>query len=157
MSRDVSLSWQQATNAEETGEAILILVRISHPALSDDIRVTSDSVDTVSNGETFIAFPFDIELASDSDDEFPTARIAIDNVSREITQSIRQITSAALVQTMIVRGSEPDKIEADQPDFELRDVRYNSLVVEGKLSIETFAQEPYPAGKFDPARFPGLF
>jgi hypothetical protein len=157
MSRNTSLTFRQGVFAQETGDAILILVRISHPSLSDDIRVTSNSVDTVSNGETFIAFPFDMELAQDKDDELPTARLTIDNVSREITQAIRQITSPATVRTQVVRGDDPDTIEADQPDFQLRDVRYNSLVVEGTLNIETFAQEPFPAGKFDPARFPGLF
>ena len=157
MSRNTSLTFRQAVYGEETGEAFIILLTLSNPGLSQPIRVSNDSVDTVSNGNTYVAFPFQIELPDDTDEGPPTARLTIDNVSREIVQAVRTVSSAVDVEISIVLSSDPDTVEASFPDFQLRDVSYNVLTVEGRLNIESFAQEPYPAGRFDPARFPGLF
>jgi hypothetical protein len=157
MSRNTSLIFRQAVYGEETGEAFIILLELSNPGLSQPIRVSSDSVDTTHNGNTYVAFPFDIALPDDTDENTPTARLTIDNVSREIVQAVRTVTGAVNVNIKIVLASDTETVEAEFPDFQLRDVRYNVLTVEGSLNIEQFAQEPFPAGKFDPARFPGLF
>ena len=157
MSRNTSLTFREAVYGSETGEAFLILLELTNPGLSQPIRVTSNSVDTVHNGDTYVAFPFEIELPDDTDEGPPTAQLRIDNVSREIVQAIRTVQTAVDVDIKIVLGSDPDTVEAEFADFQLRDVKYDALVVEGSLNIETFAQEPFPAGKFDPARFPGLF
>jgi hypothetical protein len=157
MSRNTSLTFREAVYGQEAGEAFIILLELSNPGLSQPIRVSSDSVDTTHNGNTYVAFPFDIALPDDTDEGPPTTRLTIDNVSREIVQAVRSVSTAVDVDIKIVLGSDPDKVEAEFPDFQLRDVRYNVLTVEGQLNIESFAQEPFPAGKFDPARFPGLF
>ena len=157
MSRDISLTAKQAINAPETSEAFLILLTIDHPNLSQPIRVSSDSVDTTSRGNLFIAFPFELTLPNDSDDNAPRATLNIDNVDRQIVQAIRSIPSAPTVLMEIIRGADPDLVEAAFPDFQLRNVTYNSLVVSGELTLEQFLGEPYPAGGFFPANFPGLF
>jgi hypothetical protein len=36
-------------------------------------------------------------------------------------------------------------------------VSYDALVVEGELSLESFLREPYPAARFTPGDFAGLF
>lgn len=157
MSRDVSLSLREAVNAPETGEVFLVLLTIDHPDLGAPIRVTSDAVDTVSRGETFVAFPFELTLPEDGEDRPPRARLRIDNVDRRIVQAVREIASAPTVLMEVVRAADPDTVEAAFPEFRLRDVSYDALVVEGELSLESFLAEPYPAGIFSPAEFPGLF
>lgn len=157
MSRSVSLTARQALYAQETGEAFLVLLTIDHANLASPIRVSSDAVDTVSRGDTYIAFPFRLSLPDDSDDRPPRARLTIDNVDRTIVQTLRQISSAPTVLIEAVRGADPGTVEAAFPDFELANARYDALTVQGDLTLESFLHEPYPAERFTPADFPGLF
>jgi hypothetical protein len=157
VSRSVSLTARQALYAQETGEVFLVLLTIDHADLASPIRVSSDAVDTLSRGDTYVAFPFRLSLPEDGDDRPPRARLAIDNVDRTIVQSLRQIGSAPRVLIEVVRGADPDSIEAAFPDFELTDAHYDALTVQGDLTLESFLREPYPAALFTPADFPGLF
>lgn len=142
---------------EEMDEAIIVLLTISHDDLTNPIRVCSDNVDVESNGNTFIAFPFEIELPQNAGDEAPRAKLQIDNVDRSIITIIRSITTKPTVTIEIVRSGDLDTIENTFPDFSLQDVTYDALTVSGILTLEEFLYEPYPADIFDPARFPGGF
>ncbi|MFH1158915.1 MAG: DUF1833 family protein [Pseudomonadota bacterium] len=157
MSRNVSAELKQAVYAQETTEAFIVLVTLSHPDLATPIRVNSSGQEVISNGDLFVAFPFEVILPDDVDDRPPRARLSIDNVSREIVLAIRTISSAPFVTIQIVMASSPSTIEAAFPDFRLANITYDQLTVEGDLTLEEFIGEPYPARVFSPADFPGLF
>ena len=157
MARTLSSGAVAALNAQETGEVFIVLLTIDHVDLAAPIRVSSDAVDTVSNAETYIAFPFELSLPTDLEDGPPRARLRIDNVDRQVVQAIRQINSPASVLIEIVRGADPDTVEASFPDFELREVSYSALFVEGDLVVEQFSAEPFPAKSFTPGDFPALY
>ena len=57
----------------------------------------------------------------------------------------------------IVRRAAPDVVEARFDDFRFTNISYDSQTVSGDLGVEDFTAEPYPAGQFSPALFPGLF
>ena len=57
----------------------------------------------------------------------------------------------------MVKSSTPDTVEAVWYDFEMRNVTYNALEIEGTLTYENFLQEPYPAHHFTPSQFPEIF
>jgi len=143
--------------ATETDEAILALVTIDHDTLSTPIRVTSDAVETVSNGNTFQPFPFQYTFPDQSDENEATAKLKIDNVDRKITKAVRELSSAPTVTTQIVRGSDPDTIEASFPDFKLVNVSYDKHTVEGTLSLESLVSQPFGTHTFNPQYFPNLF
>ena len=157
MSRNVSAELKQAVYAQETTESFIVLVTLSHPDLETPIRVNSSGQEVISNGDLFVAFPFEVILPDDVDDRPPRARLSIDNVSREIVLAIRTISSAPFVTIQIVMASSPSTIEAEFPDFRLANITYDQLTVEGDLTLEEFIGEPYPARVFSPADFPGLF
>ncbi len=157
MSRSISSLTRQALYAPETGDAFLILLTITHATLEEPIRVTSDAVDTVSRGETFVAFPFDLVLPDDGEGRAPRAKLTIDNVDRTIVQAVRGLTSSPGVLIEIVRAADADTVEARFLDFKLINVSYDAQRVEGVLTIEDFTAEPFPAGTFSPGLFPGLF
>lgn len=157
MPRTLTTAARAALYSAETGEAVLILLTLAHADLPAPIRVTSDSVETVSRGDTFLAFPFEISLPDDDDERPPEMRLTIDNVGREIVDAVRSITTPATVLMEIVLGSAPDTVEVAFPDFELVDVTMDALAVSGRLTLESFDIEPYPAGEMNPIDFPGLF
>jgi len=157
MPRTVSDTFRSAIYAPETAEAFLALISIDHPTFATPIRVTSDAVDTVSRGNTYVRYPFRVTLPTDAEGGAPLARLSIDNVHRDILRQLRATPDAATVTIEIVLGSDPDTVEVSFPDFELREVSHDFLTIEGTLSVEHFAAEPYPAGVFSPADFPGMF
>jgi hypothetical protein len=157
MSRTLSTAARQALYGATTEEVFLILLTLDHETLEMPLRVSSDAVNTVSRGETFIAYPFQLSLPDDEEGKSPHARLVIDNVDRQIVAAVRGLTSAPTVLMEIVRAADPDTVEAVFADFRLTDVTYDSQVVEGDLTIEDFTAEPYPAASFSPSLFPGLF
>ncbi len=157
MSRSLSSLAQQSLYAAETGDAFLVLLTLSHPDLSAPICVTSDALPTVSNGVTFVPFPFDLALPNDLDAKSYRARLVIDNVDRQIVTAVRSVTTAPDILIQIVRAATPDTVEAAFVDFKLTNVIYDAYRIEGDLTVEDFTAEPYPAGSFSPGFFPGLF
>ncbi len=69
---------------------------------------------------------------------------------------MRLADSGPTIVMEVVRGSDPDTVEASFPDFRLLSAEYDALFVEGELGLELNG-EPFPSASFDPARFPGLF
>ena len=157
MSRTLSSAVLQSLYAQETDEVYLVLITISHEELADDIRVSSDMVDTVSRGDTYVAYPFEIALPSDEEGAPPRTQVVIDNVSKEIADNLRAITSPASFTIEVVRGADPDTVEISWDNFQLRNIKGDVFQISGELNIEDVTQEPFPADTFTPAKYRGLF
>ncbi len=156
MSRTLSTTGLKAIFAQEISEVFAILLTITHPDLEMPIYVSSDAVDTVSRGQVYTALPFDLTLPDENDLHMPRAYLTIDNVGRVLMAPIRQMNAPADVKIEIIRVSEPDFVEIAFPDFKLTNIRYDAAKIQGKLSLEVFASQPYPAGIFAPSEFTGL-
>lgn len=157
MSRDLTTTTRQAFYSQETGEAFLILLTFEESSLPEPIRVVNNPTDIVSGGDIYQAFPFEITLPDEGEDRAPTARLRIDNVDRSIVQAVRNAVDPIIVTMEIIRADDPDTIEVSFPDFELREVTYDALIVEGRLLLKSLRRRQYPADTFSPSGFPGLF
>jgi len=156
---------REATAPQST-DVLCILVTIEHDDLSetlyfvqDEVRpeTSGDNAGITSNGNFHIAFPFRITLPNDRDQEVPRSTLRIDNVSREIIDSIRSISSSPTISINIARQSDPDTIERGPIVMTLEDVIYNAIVIQGNLGAELFLDTQYPYQKFTPNTAPGLF
>lgn len=157
MSRNLSTGTRQALFAGDSAETFIILLTFTHDGLAEPIRVCSDAADIVSRGSAYVAYPFELTLPDDDESRAPRARLVIDNVDRQIVATLRGLATSPVLTLEIVRAAEPDVVEAVFHDFRLRNVRYDSHVIEADLTIEDFTAEPYPAGSFCPSLFPGIF
>src|SRR3990167_2193641 len=157
MARTLPLFASRALMAGQTDEAFLLLLTISHADLATPIRVSSDAVNTVSNGETFIPFPFSLSLPDEVTDSPPSVRLSIDNVDRTIMGTIREIDTPLSIRLEVVAASSPDDVLAGPFDFSLRQADGDAASISGELRFEDVLNEPSPAGKFTPAVAPGLF
>lgn len=164
--RNLSNAARAAVFAQETSEAFLVLLTITHPSFSEDIRVSSDPTQelpeaggrgTISNGLEYIYCPFSITLPNEDDTGVARAQISVDNVDRRLTQAIRQADSAVGIKIEIVLASAPDNIEMSLDGFQMAQATYDALTVSGELSMEYYDLEPFPAGRFNPSGFPGIF
>ena len=168
-----SLGFRQAVYAPETGRFPIALITISHPDLTDDIRISTDPTErlegegyttdvqvvygTVSRGKKFIFFPVKLKLPDDTPEGPGEIQIEIDNVHQQYTETIRTIHSPPMFNVELVLDNSPDLVEGQWPEFELRNVTYNASVITGTLKMESYVTEPFPAGNITPSQFPGSF
>ena len=141
---------------QETDEVYVILITIDHEELPAPIRVCSDSIDTLSRGDNFISYPFELSLPDDQEGAPPAASITVDNVHRDLTNSLRMITSPASFTIEIVRAAAPDEVIPFQP-LKMKSVKVDAQSITGELTVDDASTEPFPCNKFTPKRFPGLF
>lgn len=142
--------------ASETADVWLLLLTITHAALAEPIRIVNNNENIDSNGETFTAFGFDISLPVDSPERAPQARITIDNVSRELIETLRSLTSSPTVRFDFIRAAAPDVLELTWTNFQLQDVVWDAQQITATLSQADLVTEPFPAHTFTPAFFRGL-
>lgn len=170
MSRDVSLDFIAAVNAQETDEAFIVCVTIDHPDLPAPVylnnsgenisRFIGDSSGDSTGDVVFLACPFQPILSEDSDDRPPQAKLIIDNIDRTLVAAIREAAAggvAPVVTLELVKASDPDLVEAAFTDFEMREITYNSLTIEATLTLEGLFKEPACGYSFSPTYFAGLF
>ena len=156
----LSENFKIAANAQETDKVFLMLLTIDHADLSEPIRVTSDTVETVSRGETFEAFHFDLNLPTSSDGQIASTKLTISNVDRRIVEAIRKMSPGsdpASVLMEVVMADEPDVLEMSLEGFSLTNVTYDRIKCEGRVTLENFYNEPWPKDNFDPNRASGMF
>lgn len=166
MSRNVSNAFKAAAFAQQTGEAWILLVTINSPNLAQPIRVASDPYEVlpiagvrgvVSRGDEYIYLPFSISLPAQDDTGIARAKISIDNVGRDVVLAVRQSQSKISIAIEVVLASALDTVEMSLSDFTLDGISYDALTIEGEISVEYYDLEPYPARRFTPSDFPGIF
>jgi hypothetical protein len=157
MSRNVSTTARAAMYAAQTDQVFLQLLDIDHENLQDPIRVVNNTETMAHGGNTYLPFPFRIDLPDEQEDTITNARLTIDATDRQIIIAIRQLATAPSITWKLVLASSPDTVEAGPFDFVLRNVRYSLHTVSGELVYEDRLNLEVPKLKFAPEHFGGLF
>jgi hypothetical protein len=123
----------------------------------DSLRVCNNSVDVVSRGQTFTAFPFQIVLPNDDSEKLPTVSLKIANVSGEIMDFIRGLPEAPNLLLEIVTDVDFDVVEKSVGFLTMNVIGYNALDITGSLTVENILSRRFPAGDYSPVEFPALF
>ena len=157
MPRTVSLSAMQGAMAQETDEVYLILLDIDHADLPSTLRFVNNDSDVTSNSNLYTAFPFEATMPDDKDDKEPSAELRIDNVSRDLIDEIRSISSPPTMTLSVILASTPDNVEWGPLEFDTLGVTYDAQSITFTLGYSTFVREPFPYKTFDTINFPGMF
>jgi len=156
MPRELSADALASLNAQQTGEAWLVLITIDHSSMGSPIRVVNNNEDIVSRGDTFVAFPFELVLPGEDPDGVTKAGLRLDNVDRSVITAIRTLTSPPTVKIEIIISSDMNTPEISFTGMLLRNVSYNAFTIQGDLEFEDLLSEPMTL-QMTPSRFPGLF
>jgi hypothetical protein len=155
--RTLTQATRLAIMGEETTDVFLFLLALTHPEL-DTLYFVNDTRPCVSNGVTYMAFPFDLTLPDDREDQITSIRLTINNIDRRIVEAVRRVDTPAVFVLSLIRAAEPDVVIAGPFDCTLRNVSYNAQTVSGDITpMEPILNEPYPQHLFDPSHFPALF
>jgi hypothetical protein len=156
MVRQVTSTFWEALSFSATDEDFVVLATISHPNLGEPIRVCSDTVDLVSNGNTFIGFPFEFTLPSDNDGP-PKGKLRIQNVDRRIGEVVLTLDTAVDLQLDVVLRSEPDTLQVSYKTLKMRNITGDALAIEGEISVRDYTALPWPKTRSTKGLLPGLF
>ena len=166
MSRNLSDNARRAAFAQQTDVAFIILITITHPDLSDTIRLCNDPLmdlpsagvkGVVSRGEEFVYLPFNFVLPKSDETGIAKAKLSIDNIDLSMVVAVRTATSSLRVLVEVILSNDPNNVEIALPDFQLDSATYDAFTISGDLSMEYYDLEPFPKDRFTPSQFPGLF
>lgn len=158
MARAYSSEYKSTLAAVSSNEAPLILLEIDHADLSGPVRVVNDTQNITSNGEIYVALPFRCELPDDFDGQLPRARLAVDNIGRDLMSWIETSAGGAgsTCRFMQVMRSRPDTIEWEIT-MNLYNVRCTFMEVSAELGYDNTFSRAACALSFTPAIAPGIF
>lgn len=158
MPRQYSPQYKSTLGAVNAPEAPLIMLEINHADLSQPVRVINDTQDLTSNGNLFIACPFRCVLPDDYENQLPKAKLAVDNIGRELVYWIETSNGGegSTVRFMQVMRSRPDLIEWEIT-MALTNVHVTMLEVSGMLGFENLFSRPAVHMSYRPENSPGLF
>lgn len=155
--RNLSEAALASITSQDTDEVWLLLLVIEHAQILDGpLRFVNNMEDIDVNGDTYIAFPFAIDLPGEDPDQPNNARLRIDNVDRRIIEAIRGLTSPPKAHLRVVLASQPEVTEIEFNDLIIRTADYDALYIDANMTYEHIFTEPVSLD-ITPARFPGLF
>lgn len=157
MSNEISDALKEQLFLNESTDPVLELLTLSHPSFANPIYLVSNTEDIISNGNTFVAFPMRIVLPEDNSETDKRIRISFDNISRFLIDSLRSITDPIDITYQIVLASNPNIIEIEITDLQLRNITSNVNTIEGTLALDDFLRTELSSEKYTPSNFPGLF
>lgn len=158
MARAYSAAYKSTLAKTSAEEAPCILLVINHPALASPVRVINDSDNLTSNGDLYVAIPFNCELPDDFEGQLPRASLSVDNVGRELmywieTSAGGEGSTATFRQVM---RSRPDVIEWEITMY-LYNVSADVQHVSAELGFANFFGRPAVQMSFRPELAPGVF
>ena len=149
---------REATFKVSSDEIFLALLTISHPDLGvdDPLRISSDTVDTISNGETFQSVPFEFILPGDKDGRVIATDIRVEGVTDLILPGLRAITSRPSLLIQVVLASTPDVVEVSFDNFFLRKADYDAIQITARFTQDSDKTTPFGLF-FTPSNFESVF
>jgi hypothetical protein len=178
MSRLSSLSAAavSALLSQESNDTFITLITISGTGISPAIRLADNYTQRINALETpqeitygvvsnyedgsnknYLFLPFNLTLPIEDANQAPTCNLTINDVTRYLIPTIRDISSPPTANIAFVLKSSPNTVEISFPSFLISGINYNADSVTAILTLGSLAQEPFPAHTFTPAYFPGLF
>ena len=145
--------------ALSTDEVWWILLKIDHPVLAGNpFYLINETKNQTIGGQEYLAYPFNIVLATDDGEQLPKVKLTIDNVDRALVQTIREINDTPTVDIALVLSSQPTVTEIQISGLVLREVTYNAFTITGTLYSDDLLNSRWPADKISLASgYLGLF
>lgn len=144
-----------ATSADEP---FLVLLEITHPDLTEPVRVVQDSQDLTFEGNTYIACPFDVVLPDDVAGQLPQAKLQIDNIGRELTQWLESSNGGQEARCRIIQIMRSDLATVEfEITLDLTALVVNNEKVTGNLGFVNMLGRTGTVPSFTPQSAPGLW
>lgn len=140
------------------GDAPLTLLEITHADLTAPVRVVNDTQDCTSGGHLFVGVPFSLTMPDEADGQLSRARLAVDNVGRELVGWIDASAGAlgAQCRIMQVLRDAPDVIEWEIT-MDMGGISIDTATVGAALGFDDLLSVPAVTMRYDQTTAPGMF
>jgi len=155
VSNELSNELKQELFAQESGDPFLALVTLTHTTFT--ARLVNNTVDVISRGDTYLAFPMKIRLPVDDGETARDFSIEFDNVSLDLITQLRSVTGDIGVKIELILASHPDVVQMSHTDLLLRSVSYNSQRVSARIVLDSFLAVEMTSERYTPSIYPGMF
>lgn len=142
--------------SQESDDPFLTLLTLTHDSF-DTVRLVNNSKDIVSRGDTFVAFPFTIRLPVDDGETAREFSIELDNVSLELVEEIRSVTTKIDVKIELILASMPDDVQMIQDNLQIQNIQMTKQRIIAKIIVDDFLNVEMTGERYEPSNFPGLF
>ena len=154
--RQLSNQFLAQLYSSQSDDPFLTLLEISHDSFST-LYFVNNTENITSNGQEYLAFPMILTLPSDDTETNREVTLTFDNVSLELINEIRTVTTPMDVVMKMVLASNPDNVEIEVGELKIRDLTYNVNTISCKLYMDDFLNTEIPSEKYTPINFPGIF
>lgn len=141
---------------QTSSDPFLMLITLSHTSFGS-IYLVNNTENIISNGNTFIAFPCRVTLPPDTAEAKREARIEFDNASLELIEEIRTPTDPIDAKVQMVLASDPDTVEIELAELQIRDVLYNANKITARLILNDFLNTGLSSERYTPTLYPGIY
>ena len=143
--------------SQESDDPFLTLVTLTHASFASPIRLVNNTKSITSRGNVYTAFPMRIRLPVDDGETAKEFTIQFDNVSLELIDEMRSVTTRMGVKLEMILASMPDVVQMSQDDLFIGSIFYNAKSITAKLVLDSFLNVEMTSERYNPSNFPGLF
>ena len=154
--RPATVPYAQSSSSEIVFLALLTFTIPGQPAVTP-LRVVNNTLNVISRGLEYEAYPFDIILPEDEIDKLPAVKLSIDNVDRRIMAWLRGFSIAPQMLLEVITNVNFDVVERSVGFLTLTTVDYDAFKITATLNVDNVLARKYPPDTYDPVQFPGLF
>ena len=157
MSNQISAELLAQLYSPNSDDPLLTLFTLDHELFPAPILLVNNNEDIVSRGLTYNKFPVKLVLPPDDGETERVVNISFDNVSQELLEEIRTVTSPIRLKLELILASIPDEVQMEFDELKLVQVSYNSQTINARIIPDDFLNAAMTSEKYDPTTFPGLF
>lgn len=142
---------------QESDDPFLTLITLTHPEWTTPVRLVNNTRNITSRGEVYLAFPMRIRMPVDDGETARDFTIDFDNVSLELIEQIRTVTTKIGVTMEMILASIPDAVQIAFTDFAINTISYNASRITAKVVLDSFLNVEMTSERYNPSNFPGIF
>lgn len=145
---------QRVTDAD----GILCLLEMSAPSFGATLRMANDTRDWVSNGETYVGFPFRFKMPDDVAGQVSRTQIEIDNIGRGMTADLEGLPPNTIITAVLIIAdkADPDAIYREIP-LPVTRVSVNPTVATADCGVDYVMRGAASRLRYTPFVTPGIF
>lgn len=157
MANDFSPELLAQLYASNSEDPLLTLFTLEHETFDAPILLVNNGTEVISRGQTFSRFPVKLILPQDDGESERVVQITFDNVSLELLDEIRTVTTPIRLKLELVLASIPDEVQMAYEELKLVQVTYNPQTISAKIIPDDFLNTSLTSEKYTPSAYPGLF
>lgn len=143
--------------AQNSDDPFLSLVTLDHETFDNPIRLVNNTTNFTSRGNVYQAFPMKLRFPVDDGETVRDFQIDFDNVSLELIEEIRSVTTSIGVTIELVLATLPDVVQMSQEDLLVSVITYNEKRITAKIVMDSFLNVQLTSESYTPTIYPGLF